>query len=50
MSIMANIGRNEACPCGSGKKHKNCVTQTDDVATGRTEVLANIHIDGDPVN
>ena len=19
-----NIGRNEACPCGSGKKHKNC--------------------------
>jgi hypothetical protein len=21
---MANIGRNEACPCGSGKKYKNC--------------------------
>ena len=19
-----NIGRNEPCPCGSGKKHKNC--------------------------
>lgn len=21
---MANIGRNETCPCGSGKKYKNC--------------------------
>jgi len=21
---LANIGRNEACPCGSGKKYKNC--------------------------
>ncbi|MEZ5563491.1 MAG: SEC-C metal-binding domain-containing protein [Gammaproteobacteria bacterium] len=21
---MANIGRNEPCPCGSGKKYKNC--------------------------
>ena len=21
---MAKIGRNEACPCGSGKKHKRC--------------------------
>jgi hypothetical protein len=21
---MANIGRNEPCPCGSGKKYKRC--------------------------
>ena len=21
---MAKVGRNEACPCGSGKKHKRC--------------------------
>ena len=21
---MAKVGRNEACPCGSGKKFKNC--------------------------
>jgi SEC-C motif len=21
---MAKVGRNDKCPCGSGKKHKNC--------------------------
>jgi SEC-C motif len=21
---MARVGRNDKCPCGSGKKHKNC--------------------------
>ena len=21
---MAKVGRNEPCPCGSGRKHKNC--------------------------
>jgi preprotein translocase subunit SecA len=23
-SMFANVGRNEACPCGSGKKFKFC--------------------------
>lgn len=22
--IFANVGRNQLCPCGSGKKYKNC--------------------------
>lgn len=25
---MAKIGRNEPCPCGSGKKHKKCCLET----------------------
>src|SRR6185369_9527604 len=25
---MAKIGRNDACPCGSGKKHKRCCLAT----------------------
>ena len=24
MTHMAKVGRNEACPCGSGKKFKHC--------------------------
>jgi SWIM/SEC-C metal-binding protein len=24
VSVEKKIGRNEPCPCGSGKKHKNC--------------------------
>jgi len=28
--IMAKIGRNDPCPCGSGKKHKKCCSVTDD--------------------
>lgn len=28
--IMAKIGRNDPCPCGSGKKHKKCCSLTDD--------------------
>ncbi len=26
---MAKIGRNDACPCGSGKKHKRCCLVTE---------------------
>jgi tetratricopeptide (TPR) repeat protein len=29
---MAKIGRNEPCPCGSGKKYKNCCLQQQDAA------------------
>lgn len=24
MRLMARVGRNEACPCGSGRKYKKC--------------------------
>lgn len=29
---MGNIGRNDPCPCGSGKKYKKCCLQTDTTA------------------
>jgi len=29
---MAKIGRNERCPCGSGKKYKHCCLQEDEAA------------------
>ena len=29
---MAKIGRNEPCPCGSGKKYKQCCLATDEAA------------------
>jgi tetratricopeptide (TPR) repeat protein len=29
---MAKIGRNEPCPCGSGKKYKNCCLQQQEAA------------------
>ena len=31
---MAKIGRNEPCPCGSGKKHKRCCLLRKDDAKG----------------
>jgi len=30
---MAKIGRNDRCPCGSGKKYKHCCMARDEVAT-----------------
>lgn len=33
---MSKIGRNEACPCGSGKKYKNCCLEKDE-ASARAE-------------
>jgi tetratricopeptide (TPR) repeat protein len=30
---MAKIGRNEPCPCGSGKKYKHCCRTKDEAAT-----------------
>lgn len=26
-----NVGRNELCPCGSGKKYKNCCGKTSNI-------------------
>ncbi len=36
---MAKIGRNEPCPCGSGKKYKNCCLQKDNMQFGLPEDL-----------
>jgi tetratricopeptide (TPR) repeat protein len=32
LSSMANVGRNQPCPCGSGKKYKQCCLATDEAA------------------
>ena len=29
---MTKVGRNQPCPCGSGKKYKQCCLQTDEAA------------------
>jgi preprotein translocase subunit SecA len=33
---MPKVGRNDPCPCGSGKKYKNCHMRKDQAATGKT--------------
>lgn len=37
---MAKVGRNEPCPCGSGKKYKNC-------HWGKEEQLSPLQVDPD---
>jgi hypothetical protein len=32
---MAKLGRNQPCPCGSGKKYKLCCLHKDEAATGK---------------
>jgi hypothetical protein len=36
---MTKVGRNESCPCGSGKKYKSCCIAADDAETARTANL-----------
>lgn len=36
---MAKIGRNDPCPCGSGKKYKQCHGPIDDAAANRLRLL-----------
>jgi tetratricopeptide (TPR) repeat protein len=38
---MAKIGRNDLCPCGSGKKYKRCCMARDEAATRETLAAAN---------
>jgi tetratricopeptide (TPR) repeat protein len=38
---MAKIGRNDLCPCGSGKKYKRCCMVRDEAATRETLAAAN---------
>lgn len=32
---MKHVGRNEPCPCGSGKKYKNCHMKKEEKQSGR---------------
>ncbi len=36
----AKVGRNDPCPCGSGKKYKNCCIQKNKAPTGRKKFTA----------
>src|SRR3984885_16350978 len=38
---MAKIGRNDLCPCGSGKKYKRCCMANDAAAARETLAAAN---------
>src|SRR5271155_3117590 len=41
---MKKIGRNDPCPCGSGKQYKKCCIQSEGVqATGGQSIPATIH-------
>lgn len=33
---MAKVGRNQSCPCGSGKKYKQCCLAKDEAAAAAT--------------
>lgn len=37
---MAKIGRNDPCPCGSGRKYKQCCLQREQGMPVRTRLLA----------
>jgi tetratricopeptide (TPR) repeat protein len=37
---MTKIGRNDLCPCGSGKKYKRCCMATDEAAARATAAAA----------
>ena len=39
---MKKIGRNEPCPCGSGKKYKKCCLHTSMPSAGGTLVYTNL--------
>lgn len=36
---MTKIGRNDPCPCGSGRKYKHCCLNRPDTASLRTQLL-----------
>lgn len=39
---MKKVSRNEPCPCGSGKKYKNCHMETEMHKSSRKQVLTYI--------
>jgi hypothetical protein len=38
--VMKKIGRNEPCPCGSGKKYKKCCLAKDEAAVSQEQIAA----------
>ncbi len=42
---MANIKRNDPCPCGSGKKYKNCCFQKDFIKVKSEKIAARLTLD-----
>lgn len=41
---MEKVGRNEPCPCGSGKKYKNCHMDLEATKSSRNQMLLYIVI------
>lgn len=39
-----NIGRNQMCPCGSGKKYKKCCLNTDKEKMEHKTIIFNYHV------
>jgi hypothetical protein len=47
---MAKIGRNDSCPCGSGKKYKKCCLQHQPAPPSATDSsLSDVEADGDRI-
>ena len=42
-ACMANVGRNDPCACGSGKKFKHCHLRIEEAAKGETQRAARLH-------
>lgn len=40
---MAKVGRNDPCPCGSGKKYKQCCLKAEQVAQGDSDRAMQLH-------
>jgi tetratricopeptide (TPR) repeat protein len=40
MTTMTRTGRNDPCPCGSGKKYKRCCQEKDEAAASATRAAA----------
>jgi hypothetical protein len=38
-SLLSKIGRNDPCPCGSGKKYKKCCYKADQLSSSKDEIV-----------
>jgi hypothetical protein len=47
---MKKIGRNESCPCGSGKKYKKCCYPETEFPIDSDEQIANVNLSNDKPN
>jgi hypothetical protein len=48
--MAAKIGRNEACPCGSGKKYKRCCLDNDELAARTAPAGFAVELAGDDID